>query len=112
MLIEMSCFYRYIYILGMDKLIKASLIASIVTIGGNSEEEDKEKDKEKDKIEIVTQQVKEKIAEVIESSPKNISYDQNVELIFTKTDEASLLKTIVTCNNCFKGFDDKETPNK
>ena len=58
----------------MDKLIKASLIASIVTIGGNSEEEDEEKDK--------------------------------------NTDEASLLKTIVTCNNCFKGFDDKETPNK
>ena len=92
----------------MDKLIKASLIASIVTIGGNSEEEDEEKDK----IEMTTQQVKEKIAEVIESSPKNISYDQNVKLIFAKTDEASLLKTIVTCNNCFKGFDDKETPNK
>ena len=53
----------------MDRLIKASLIASIVTIGGNME-------------------------------PKNAPKD--------KTNEASFLKKLFTCNNCFKGFDGEE----
>ena len=58
----------------MDKLIKASLIAGIVTIGGNMKEK-----------------------KGISSSPKS-------DLTLTKTDEASLLKTIITCDNCFQGY--------
>ena len=53
----------------MDKLIKTSLIASVVTIDGNM---DKNEEAEEE------------------------------------TNEASFLEKFLTCNNCFKWFDDKK----
>ena len=70
----------------MDKLIKASLIASIVTIGGNMDKKENPKE------------FKEHI--------NNLS--SILEKKKEETSKASSLKKFLTCDNCFQGFGDKK----
>ena len=70
----------------MDKLIKASLIASIVTIGGNMKKKENSKEFEEHT---------ENLSSILEKKKE-------------ETSKASSLEKFLTCNNCFQGFGDKK----
>ena len=88
----------------MDRLIRASLIASIVTIGGNMQNGN-------EKVITVTEENARKINEdkvevVSENKNKETELKNKNKKKFDK--ESSFVK-FITCDNCFRGFGDKKT---
>ena len=86
----------------MDKLIKASLIASIVTISGNMQDENVKNANLISEGNLENNENKQKESEDEKTKLK----DKNEKKLIKKS---SFVK-FITCNNCFKGFDDSKTP--
>ena len=97
----------------MDKLIKASLIASVVTIGGNMEKKESEKENSpKEEQNILEEQIIKEIEEHDAELEKGLLEKKESGEIEPKekgTNEVSYSKTVLACcNNCLRRFDPQE----